>query len=132
MNINQAIIYGRLTKAPELKQAGSHTVCNLSIATNRKYTDQQGNKKEETEYHNAVAWGKQAETIAQYTAKGHTIYIEGRVKTDEWQDKEGNKRYTTRIIVEKFQFGDGNPKKEEKPKEDEIERIKNSTQEDIL
>lgn len=107
MNINKAIIVGRLTQDLELKSLTSGTkVLNFSVATNYVYKDVQGNKVENTEFHNVVTFGKQAEIIAQYFTKGQEIYVEGRLQTRSWEDKEtGKKLYRTEIILEKFDFG---------------------------
>jgi len=85
-------------------QSGKN-VCNFSIATNRSWKDANGQKQEEVEYHNCVAFGKTGELIKQYVFKGNGLYIEGRLKTSTWQDKDGIKRYKTEIIAENMQFG---------------------------
>lgn len=106
MYLNRATIYGNLTKDPEVKALPSGIkVANVSMATNRTYKDQSGAKKEQVEYHNVVAFGKQAELIAQYCKKGNPLYIEGRIQTRSWDDAGGQKKYRTEIIVENFQFG---------------------------
>ncbi len=106
MNLNKVIIVGRTTKKPELKktQAGQ-SVTSFSLATSLTYTDKAGAKKEDTEFHNVVFWGKSAEIICQYVEKGSLLLIEGRLRTRSWEDKNGGKRYTTEIMGEKFQFG---------------------------
>ena len=105
MNINHVVIAGRLGKDPELKNTPNGTkVSSFSIATNRVWTDKNtGQKNEETEWVNCVAWGRTAEVIAQYFTKGKEIYIEGRMQTRSWE-KEGQKRYATEIVVNQFQF----------------------------
>lgn len=107
MNINKAIIIGRITQDLELKSLSSGTnVLNFSVATNYVYRDATGNKVESTEFHNIVTFGKQAETIAQYFVKGQEIYVEGRLQTRSWEDKDsGKKMYRTEIVMEKFDFG---------------------------
>ncbi len=107
MNVNKAIIIGRLTRDPELRTTQSgRQVVSLSVATSFTYKDQSGQKQEKTEFHNVVAWGKQAEIIAQYFTKGQEIYVEGRMETRSWDDKDsGKKMYRTEIIMEKFEFG---------------------------
>jgi single-strand DNA-binding protein len=109
MYLNKAFLYGNLTRDPELKALPSGIkVTNFAIATNRTYKDKDGNKKETTEFHNAVAFGKQAELIQQYLKKGRGIFVEGRLQTRSWDDKAtGAKKYRTEIIVENFQFGPG-------------------------
>lgn len=118
MYINKVTIYGNLTKNPELKSLPSGThIINFSVATNRTWFDKDKTKKEEVEYHNVVAFGKQAETINTYIKKGDGIYLEGRLSTRSWEDTNGNKRYSTEIILEEFQFGarkSGEVKKETK------------------
>lgn len=110
MFINKAILFGNLTKDPELKELPSgSSVCNFSIATNRKWKDKDGDTHEDAEFHNIVVFGKQAENVAKYMEKGSSIYIEGRIQTRSWEDKDGIKRYTTEIVAETTQFG---PKKD--------------------
>ena len=114
MNINQANICGRVTKKPELRVLPSgNNVTKFSIATNYTYKDQSGTKKEETEFHNVVAFGKTAETICQWVEKGQELYVQGRIKTNTWE-KDGEKKYVTEIIIENFQFGQ-KPKNDNQP-----------------
>lgn len=107
MYLNKAILYGNLTRDPELKALPSGgQVANFGIATNRTYKDKNGAKQEATEFHNVVAFGRTAEVIAQYMKKGRPIFIEGRIQTRSWDDKEsGKKNYRTEIVVDNFQFG---------------------------
>ncbi len=107
MNVNKAIIIGRLTRDPELRTTPSgQQVASLGIATSFKYKDKSGQQQEKTEFHNVVAWGRQAEIIGQYFTKGQEIYVEGRLETSTWDDKEtGKKMYKTEIVLEKFEFG---------------------------
>ena len=107
MNVNKVIIIGRLTRDPELRTTSSgQTVANLSVATSRQWKDQSGQKQEKTDFHSVVAWGRQGEVIGQYFIKGQEIYVEGRLETRSWDDKEtGKKMYRTEIILEKFEFG---------------------------
>lgn len=105
MYINSATLYGNLTRDPELKALPSGVnVCNISIATNRTYKDKSDKKVEQVEYHNVVAFGKQADLIAQYLTKGSPIYVVGRLQTQNWE-KDGVKHYRTEVVVETFQFG---------------------------
>lgn len=106
MYINKVILYGNLTKDPELKSlpSGIH-VNSFSVATNRSTKDASGNKKDVVEYHNVVAFGKQAELIHQYVKKGNPIYIEGRIQTRSWDGQDGKKNYRTEVMLESFQFG---------------------------
>jgi len=106
MNLNKAIIVGRLTADPEMRTtpSGAHVV-SFSIATNRNWTDKEGQKKEETEFHNIVAWGRQADIVSQFLTKGSIILIEGRLQTRSWEGKDGGQRRTTEIIAERVQLG---------------------------
>lgn len=107
MNVNKVIIIGRLTRDPELRTTpNGQTVANISVATSRQWKDQGGAKQEKTEFHNVIAWGKQGEVIGQYFTKGQEIYVEGRLETQNWDDKDsGKKMYRTEIVLEKFEFG---------------------------
>ncbi len=110
MYINKAIIVGNLTRDPELKslQSGSK-VCSFSVATNRTWKDAQGQKQEAVDYHNIACFGKQAEIVATWMKKGSQIYVEGRLTTRSWDDKDsGKKMYRTEIIAENVQFGSKN------------------------
>ncbi|MFM2339588.1 MAG: hypothetical protein RLZZ360_224 [Candidatus Parcubacteria bacterium] len=105
MYLNKAMIYGNLTRDPEMKALPSGMqVCSFSVATNRTYTDRDGKKQESVDYHNVVAFGKQAEVIGKYLAKGRGIYVEGRMQTRSWE-KDGQKQYRTEIIMDRFEFG---------------------------
>jgi single-strand DNA-binding protein len=115
MNINKALVCGNLTREVELKSLPSGMkVASISIATNRKYSVD-GQKKEAVEFHNVIAFGKIAETLGQYCKKGDGLFVEGRIQTRNWEDKDGKKNYRTEIVVENFQFG--NKAKVEEPKE---------------
>ncbi|MEK7604435.1 MAG: single-stranded DNA-binding protein [Patescibacteria group bacterium] len=107
MYLNKAFLYGNLTRDPELKALPSGgQVASFGIATNRTYKDKNGAKQEATEFHNIVAFGRTAEVIAQYMKKGRPIFVEGRIQTRSWDDKEtGKKNYRTEIVVDNFQFG---------------------------
>jgi len=107
MNLNKALILGRLTRDPEQRSLPSgKEVSNFGIATNRVWTDREsGEKKEQTEFHNVVAFGKLAEICNQYLNKGQLILIEGRIQTRSWEDQSGNKRSRTEIIAENMQMG---------------------------
>lgn len=107
MYLNKAFVYGNLTRDPEMRALPSgQQVANFSVATNRVYKDRDGAKKEQVEYHNVVAFGRQAEVIGQYMKKGRPLFIEGRIQTRSWE-AEGKKNYRTEIVVENFQFGPG-------------------------
>jgi len=106
MNLNKAFVLGNLTRDPERRALPSgQAVCNFSIATNRFYTSQDGQKQQEAEFHNIVAFGKLAETASQYLKKGSMVLIEGRIKTRNWQDAAGIKHYKTEVIAERLQLG---------------------------
>ena len=104
--VNKVILIGNLGKDPELRYTGSGTaVCNFSIATTEKWRDQQSNEmKERTEWHNIVLWGRQGENAKEYLQKGSPVYIEGRIQTRSYDDKEGNKRWITEIVGQRMQF----------------------------
>lgn len=105
MYLNKVLLYGNLTRDPETRALPSgQQVANFSIATNRVYKDKEGQKKEQTEYHNVVAFGRQADLIGQYMKKGKALYVEGRLQTRSWET-EGKKNYRTEIVLENFQFG---------------------------
>jgi single-strand DNA-binding protein len=109
MYLNKAMVYGNLTRDPEVKALPSGVqVCSFSVATNRTYKDRDGNKQEQAEYHNVVAFAKLAEIIGQYLKKGRPIYIEGRMQTRSWE-KDGVKQYRTEIVADNFQFGASAP-----------------------
>jgi single-strand DNA-binding protein len=105
MYLNKAMIYGNLTRDPEMKALPSGMqVCSMSIATNRVYNDRDGKRQESTDYHNVVVFGKQAESSAKYLTKGSGVYIEGRLQTRSW-DKDGQKQYRTEVVADRVQFG---------------------------
>lgn len=106
MNLNKVFILGRLTADPQLKTIPSgQSVATFSVATNRVWTDKSGKKQEEVDFHNIVVWGRQAEIANQFLAKGSLVFIEGRLRTRSWQDKEGHTRKTTEIISDRLQLG---------------------------
>jgi len=107
MNVNKVIVIGRLTRDPELRTTPTgRQVASVSVATSFKYKDQSRQQQEKTEFHNIVSWGRQAEVIGQYFTKGQEIYVEGRLETRSWEDKEtGKKMYRTEIVMDKFEFG---------------------------
>jgi len=101
MNLNKAMIIGNLTRDPEMRTTPSgQPVATFSVATNLIWTDASGQRQKKAEFHNIVAWRKLAEICAQYLKKGHKVYIEGRLQTRDWEDKEGNKRSRTEIVCE--------------------------------
>ncbi|MFA6526397.1 MAG: single-stranded DNA-binding protein [Candidatus Buchananbacteria bacterium] len=106
MNFNKAIIIGNLTQNPEVRKtpAGS-SVANFGVATNRVWTNQQGAKQEQVEFHNIVAFGRLADIVGQYLAKGRLCMVEGRIQTRNWVDNAGVKHWKTEIIAENIQLG---------------------------
>jgi single-strand DNA-binding protein len=105
MSVNKVILIGRLGKDPELKYTpGGKAVCNFSLATSERWTGQDGQKNESTTWHNIVSWGKQAEVMKEYLRKGREVYLEGRIDNRSYEDKEGNKRYISEVVVQSFQF----------------------------
>lgn len=103
--VNKVILIGNLGRDPELRytQKG-RAVANFTLATSENWTNADGQREERTEWHRVVVWGKTAENCAQYLAKGRTVYIEGRIQSREWEDKEGQKRSTTEIVAQTVQF----------------------------
>ncbi len=105
MYLNKAFLYGNLTRDPELRALPSgQQVASFSIATNRTYKNKDGQQQDQTEYHNIVAFGRQAEVIGQYLKKGRPVFLEGRIQTRSWE-AEGKKNYRTEVVVDNFQFG---------------------------
>ncbi|MDD2941615.1 MAG: single-stranded DNA-binding protein [bacterium] len=108
MAINKVFLLGNLGADPELRYTtGQNAVCQLRIATTEKRKGADGNWSDHTEWHQVVVWGKQAENCKQYLAKGRQAFIEGRLQTRKWQDKEGNNRYSTEIVASNVQFVGG-------------------------
>jgi single-strand DNA-binding protein len=103
--VNKAILIGNLGRDPELRYTQSgQAVCTFSIATSENWTDKSGERQERTEWHRIVAWGATGENCSKYLSKGRTVYVEGRIQTREWEDKEGQKRWTTEINAQTVQF----------------------------
>lgn len=106
MNLNKVLLIGRLTADPQLRSTKSgQNVATFSIATNRVWTDKSGQKQEEVSYHNIVVWARQAEIVSKFLVKGQMVFVEGRLQTRSYDDKQGQKRYVTEIIAERVQFG---------------------------
>lgn len=106
-SLNKAMIIGRLGADPEVRFTQSNTaVATMNVATNERYKDSSGEMQERTEWHRVVAWGRLAEICQQYVKKGSMIYFEGPIQTREWEDKEGQKRYTTEIKALSMQMLD--------------------------
>ena len=114
--MNRATLYGRLAHTPELKKMpNGNSVATMSLATNYVYKDQQGQKVEQTDWHNLVSFGKQAEVLAQYCEGGQQMLFEGRIVTRSWDDKTtGEKKYRTEIIISDFEFGQKSQSREER------------------
>jgi len=103
--VNKVILVGNLGKDPEVRfTPNGQAIAKFPIATTEKWRDQQGQMQERTEWHNIVVWGKQAETCGQYLAKGRQVFIEGRIQTRNYDDKDGNKRYITEIVAQNVRF----------------------------
>jgi len=106
MNLNKIFVLGRLTADPQLRSIPTgQQVANFSVATNRVWFDKKGARQDETDYHNIVVWGRQAEVASQFLVKGSLVLIEGRIRTRTWQNKEGQNQKTTEIICERMQLG---------------------------
>jgi single-strand DNA-binding protein len=102
---NSVNIMGNLGADPEVRYTQSGTaVCNMRIATNERWTDKEGQKQERTEWHRVVVWGKSAENCGKYLAKGRLVDITGKLQTRQWDDRDGNKRYTTEIVANNVTF----------------------------
>ncbi|MEN9413655.1 MAG: hypothetical protein RLZZ342_742 [Candidatus Parcubacteria bacterium] len=105
MYLNKAFIFGNLTRDPELRALPSGmNVCNFSLATNRVFTGKDGKKQEQTDFHNIVVFGRQADTVNQYLKKGSSCLVEGHIQTRSWE-KDGQKQYRTEIVADRVQFG---------------------------
>ena len=105
MYLNKAIVYGNLTRDPELRALPSGAkVASFSLATNRVWKDKNGARQESADYHNVVVFGRQAETVSQYLKKGSAALVEGRMQTRSW-DADGGKKYRTEIVADRIQFG---------------------------
>ncbi len=104
-SVNKVIIIGNVGRDPELRNLpNGDAACSLAIATSRKWKDKAGEQHEETEWHRVAAFGRTAEVAAQYLKKGSSVYVEGRLKTRKWTDKDGVEKYATEIVAESMQF----------------------------
>lgn len=102
-SLNKVQLIGNLVRDPEIRYtANNRAVANFSVATNRSWTDQNGQTQEEVEFTRCVAWGKLAEIVGQILSKGRKVYVEGRLQTRSWETKEGEKRYTTEIVADQI------------------------------
>ncbi len=101
MSLNRVQLIGNLTRDPELRTTASgQSVVNFGVATNRQYKDANGQKQDQAEFHNIVAWGKLADICSQYLTKGRQVFVEGRLQTRDWEAQDGSKRRTTEIVAE--------------------------------
>ena len=104
-SVNKVMLIGNLGGDPEKRVTGTgQAVTNFNMATTDRWTDKGGQKQERTEWHRIVVWGPQADSCAQYLAKGRQVYVEGSLRTRQWQDRDGNTRYTTEVIAQRVQF----------------------------
>lgn len=125
-SVNKVILIGNLGADPEKRvTGGGQTVVNFNIATTERWTDKTGQKQEKTEWHRIVVWGPQGDNCAQYLAKGRQVYIEGRLQTRQWDDRDGNKRYTTEVVAQRVQFL-GGPSSGERRQEISAPAIENT------
>ncbi len=114
--VNKAILIGNLGADPELRYTPSgQAVASFSLATSEKFKNKDGEQQERTEWHNVVCWGRQAEIANEYLRKGSSVYIEGRIQTRSYDDKDGIKRYKTEIVTRQMQFLGGRPRAEQEP-----------------
>jgi len=122
--MNKAILIGNLGADPELRYTtGGTAVCNFSLATNEKWTDKSGAKKERVEWHRIVVWDKQGESCKEYLTKGRQVCVEGKLQTRQWEDKDGVKKYTTEVVAQRVEFlggkGEGGGRRDEPPPVDD-------------
>ncbi len=104
-SVNKVILIGNLGRDPEIRYtSGGTPVANFTMATTERWNDPSGERKERTEWHRIVVWGKQAEIVGEYLRKGRQVYVEGQLQTREWTDREGNKRYTTEVRAQRVQM----------------------------
>jgi single-strand DNA-binding protein len=117
--VNRVILVGNLGRDAELRRTGTGTaVANFSLATTEVFKDRDGQRREETEWHRVSLMGKQAESVADYLLKGKQVYVEGRLRTRTWDDKEGNKRTTTEVIANRLVLLGGGPRRENVEREE--------------
>lgn len=102
--LNKVMIIGNLGRDPEVRQAGDSTVANFTVAVTEKFKNRDGLQQERTEWVNVVCWRRLAEIAQQYLRKGASIFVEGKLQTRKWQDKDGNDRYTTEVVADNFQM----------------------------
>jgi single-strand DNA-binding protein len=111
MSVNKVILVGNLGRDPEVRATPSgQSVCNFSLATTERFTDRGGQLRDQTEWHNVVVWGKQADLCGQYLKKGRQVYVEGRLTNRQYEAKDGTgKRYRTEVVAQRVQFLGGRP-----------------------
>jgi single-strand DNA-binding protein len=126
--MNLAILVGRLAHTPEIKAlpSGNH-VANASLATNYFYKDKAGENQEGTDWHNLVAYGKTADTMAKWLKGGDQIIVHGAIKTRTWDGEDGKKRYKTEILVERFEFGAKNMKRDDRQNQEHDDGLSEDT-----
>ena len=133
-SVNRVILVGNLGRDPEVKYTQNGTaVANLSVATNEVWTDKAGQKQEKTEWHRVVVWGKQAQVLGEHLTKGKQIYVEGSLQTRSWDDRDGNKRYTTEIRAARVLMlgrAEGARAEPESPAS-EVEMVPDATDEEV-
>jgi len=118
--VNKVILLGHLGKDPELRYLPNGTVvCNFSLATSETWKDSDGEKKDRTEWHSLVAFGKLGEICGEYLSKGKQVFVIGKLQTDSWKDKDGNQRSATKVILSEMQMLGGGKKEEKKAPDDD-------------
>lgn len=137
MSVNKVILIGNLGKDPDLRYTpGGKAVASFSLATSERWTNQEGQKQESTTWHNIVAWGKQAEVMKEYLSKGRQVYIEGRIQNRSYDDKEGNKKYISEVVVQNFTFlgsrdSGSRPSSNSAPEESPQQSVPDSPEDDL-
>ena len=120
--INKVILIGNLGKDPELRYTpNSQAVATFSLATNRRWKDKEGQQQDQTEWHNIVTWGKQAEICKEYLKKGSSVFVEGRIQYRTYDDKDGNKKYITEIVARSVNMLDKKGEIKEEPVSQDLE-----------
>lgn len=135
--VNKVTLVGHLGKDPEVRRFDNGAVCNFSLATNESYKDKDGNRVDQTEWHNISIWRPGLVDVAEkYLQKGSFIYAEGKLRTRSWDDQDGNKRYTTEVLIDNFKMldkaGGSNDKRTSlPPKEDDMPKVDSATDENV-
>lgn len=118
MSVNKVILVGRVGKDPEVRYTGGgQAVANFSVATDESYKNKDNEKVKKTEWHRVVIWGKLAEIVEKYITKGSLVYLEGKISTSEWEDKEGNTRVNKDIVCDTMRMLGGNDKEDNRTEE---------------